>query len=105
MELLAERRPAAVALILGGAMSAVLVGLVLRYDHDLRAVIRQKMIQRDAAVLTSVAQQEIETGALRPRSFDPKRWLDALLPAAHRQGLLAMAIFDRDGVVLETIPS
>jgi signal transduction histidine kinase len=105
MRLLAERRPAAVALMLGGVMSAVFVALVLRYDHDLRAVIREKMVQRDAAVLTSVAQQEIETAPFASASSDSKRWLEALLPAAHRQGLLAMAVFDRDGVVLETIPS
>ena len=86
-------------------MSPVFVVLVLRYDHDLRAEIRQKMIQRDAAVLTAVAQQEIETGTFEPARSDPGRWLAALLPAAHREGLLAMAIFDADGVVLEKIPA
>lgn len=86
-------------------MSGVFVTLVLRYDHDLRAEIRQKMIQRDAAVLTGVAQQEIETGTFEPAGADPSRWLAALLPAAHREGLLAMTIFDADGVVLEKIPA
>ena len=86
-------------------MSAVFVTLVLRYDHDLRAEIHQKMIQRDAAVLTAVAQQEIETGAFEPAGNTPADWLAALLPAAHREGLLAMAIFDADGVVLEKIPA
>ena len=86
-------------------MSTVFVTLVLRYDHDLRAEIYQKMIQRDAAVLTAVAQQEIETGAFEPVPGNPGRWLAALLPSAHREGLLAMAIFDADGVVLEKIPS
>ena len=105
MLLTAERRPATIALFLGGVMSAVFVALVLRYDHDLRAVIHQKMIDRDAAVLTSVAQQEIETGTLEPTGSNPNRWLAALLPAAHRKGLLAMAVFDADGVLLEKIPS
>jgi len=86
-------------------MSAVFVTLVLRYDHDLRAEIHQKMIQRDAAVLTAVTQQEIETGSFEPAGNNPADWLAALLPAAHREGLLAMAIFDADGVVLEKIPA
>ena len=100
-----EHSPAAIALILGGVISAVFVGLVLRYDHDLRVTIHEKMIQRDAAVLTSVAQQEVETGRFEPAGADPARWLEALLPAAHRQGLLALAIFDADGVLLEKIPA
>ncbi len=105
MLLLAERRPATIALILGGVMSAVFVVLVLSYGHDLRGVIHQKMIQRDAAVLTSVAQQEVETGNFEPTGSDPGRWLAALLPAAHRRGLLAMAVFDADGILLEKIPA
>ncbi|HTL67652.1 MAG TPA: ATP-binding protein [Lacunisphaera sp.] len=102
---LAERRPATIALILGAVMSVVFVGLVLRYDHDLRGAIHEKMIRRDAAVLTSVAQQEIESADLTPDRTNSGRWLAALLPAAHREGLLAMAIFDADGVVLEKIPA
>jgi len=105
MLLLAERRPATIALILGGVMSAVFVVLVLSYGHDLRAVIHQKMIQRDATVLTSVAQQEVETANFEPTGSDPGRWLAALLPAAHRRGLLAMAVFDADGILLEKIPA
>lgn len=94
-----------IAPLFGGIMSVVLVVLVLRYDHDLRAVIHQKMIERDAAVLTSVAQQEVETVTPEVAGGKTSRWLAALLPAAHRQGLLAMAIFDADGVLLESIPS
>ena len=105
MPLPADRRPATIALLLGGIMGTVFAVLVLRYEHDLRAVIHQKMIERDAAVLTSVAQQEIETGAPESADANPGRRLSALLPAAHRQGLLAMAIFDGDGIVLEKIPS
>lgn len=105
MPTLAERRPTTIALILGAVMAAVFVMLVWRYDHDLRVAIHGKMIQRDAAVLTSVAQQEIETDASAPAATNPRSWLQALLPAAHREGLLAMAIFDADGVVLEKIPA
>ncbi|MEO6005253.1 MAG: sensor histidine kinase [Opitutus sp.] len=86
-------------------MSTVFVGLVLRYDFDLRRDIHAKMIQRDAAVLTSVAQQEIETSPFEPTRSNAGRWLAALLPSAHREGLLAMTIFDSDGIALEKIPT
>lgn len=99
------RNPAVIALILGALMGTVFVVLVLRYDRDLRKEIHAKMIQRDAAVLTSVAQQEIETASFEPTRFNATRWLAALLPSAHREGLLAMAIYDADGIVLEEIPS
>lgn len=102
---LSERAPATIALILGAIMSAVFAALLFRYDHELRETIREKMIQRDAAVLTGVAQQEIETRSSQPGGTDPERWLPALLPAAHRQGVLAMAIFDADGLLLEKIPT
>jgi signal transduction histidine kinase len=102
---IAERRLVAIPLILGGLIMLVFVALVLRHDHDLRNAIRQKMIERDAAVLTSVAQQEIETGSPGQSDRSPARWLYSLLPGAHRQGLVAMAIFDADGVPLEKVPS
>ncbi|HVU22817.1 MAG TPA: sensor histidine kinase [Opitutus sp.] len=86
-------------------MSTVFVALVWRYDRVLRRDIHARMIQRDAAVLTAVANQEIETGAVEPARTNAERWLEALLPAAHRQGVLAMAIYDADGVVLVKIPS
>jgi signal transduction histidine kinase len=103
--LFTDRSPVALALLVGGSIALVFVILVLRYDYDLRRIIRDKMVQRDAAVLTAVAQQEIETGVLEKGGSDPTRWLSALLPAAHRDGVLAIAIFDADGVLLEKIPT
>lgn len=105
MMLLAERRPATIALLLGGVTGAVFIGLVLRYDYELRASIHKKMVERDAVVLNTVAQQEIETGAFDSTGADPTRLLSALLPAARREGVLALAIFDADGIVLEKVPA
>ena len=45
------------------------------------------------------------TAALGPAGSDAGPWLAALLPAAHRVGMLAMTIFDADGIVLEKVPS
>ncbi|MEO6995389.1 MAG: sensor histidine kinase [Lacunisphaera sp.] len=90
-----DRRIATLPLALGVLCALVFAGLVVLYGGELRADIRRKMIERDAAVLSPVAQQQIESTAS----------LAALLPDARRQGTLALAIFDEAGVTLETVPS
>ena len=89
-----DRRIAALTLALGALCALVFAGLVVFYGRELRADIRRKMIERDAAVLYPVAQQQVE----------PTASLAALLPDARRQGTLALAIFDAAGVTLEKVP-
>jgi len=91
----AEKRVAIVTLCLGLFLAGAFAGLVVLYGHQLRADIRQKMIERDAAVLYSVAQQQIEITDS----------LNALLPDARREGMLALALFDESGVAVEKIPA
>jgi signal transduction histidine kinase len=90
-----EKRLGFAALFTGVGLGLCLAGVVLWYGRQLRDDIRQKMIERSAAVLYPVAQQQIET----------EDRLEALLPDAHREGVLAMAVFDGSGVVVERIPS
>ena len=90
-----DRRITALTLALGALCALVFAGLVVLYGRELRADIRRRMIERDAAVLYPVAQQQTEsTGSL-----------NALLPDARRQGTLALAIFDEAGVTLEKVPA
>lgn len=103
---LAPRRLAFVAVSAGVLLIAGFTGLVLHYSGELRAEIRRKMIERDAAVLSPVAEQQIEESAAAVQSGGPgEALLRALLPDARREGLLALAIFDADGVTLEQVPS
>lgn len=90
-----DRRITVITLSLGLFFAGVFAGLVLLYSHQLRADIRRKMIERDAAVLQPVVQQQIE-------SSDS---LNALLPDARREGMLALALFDEAGVTLEKLPA
>jgi len=90
-----DRRITALTLALGALCAVVFAGLVVLYGRELRTDIRHKMIERDAAVLYPVAQQQIQATTS----------LAALLPDARRQGTLALAIFDEAGVTLETIPA
>jgi len=90
-----DRRIAALTLALGALCALVFAGLVVLYGRELRGDIRRKMIERDAAVLNPVAQQQIQSTAS----------LAALLPDARRQGTLALAIFDEAGVTLEAVPA
>ena len=89
-----DRRITALTLALGALCALVFAGLVVLYGRELRADIRRRMIERDAAVLYPIAQQQIQ----------PTASLNALLPDARRSGTLALAIFDEAGVTLETVP-
>lgn len=89
-----ERHLTAIILGLGAVFIATFSNLVVLYGRQLRTEIRARMIERDAAVLNPVAQQQIERGAS----------LVALLPDAQRKGILALAIFDEAGVTLRKIP-
>src|SRR5688500_16525568 len=86
-------------------LAVVFALLVAQYGRELRREIREKMIERDAAVLYPVAQRQIEhDGTARLGGETAGFSLSALLPDARREGLLAMAIFDEDGVTLEQVP-
>ena len=90
-----DRRLAGIALAFGVVFIGLFTSLVIFHSRQLRTEIRQKMIARDAAVLSTVAQQQVE----------PDASLSALLPDARRRGMLAMAIFDEAGVTLDKIPA
>jgi signal transduction histidine kinase len=90
-----DRHITALTLVLGALCTLVFAGLVVLYGRELRADIRNRMIERDAAVLYPVAQQQIESTAS----------LAALLPDARRRGTLALALFDETGVTTETVPA
>jgi signal transduction histidine kinase len=90
-----DRRLAGIALSFGVVFIGVFAGLVIFHGQQLRTEIRQKMIARNAAVLSPVAQQQVE----------PSASLSALLPDARRKGMLALAIFDEAGVTVDQVPA
>lgn len=101
------RPPSARRLTLLGLVAVLLLvgvftALVVQYGRELRREVRARLIERDAAVLYPLAQQQIDNAA---PSATNKLSLSALLPTAHRESLLAMAVFDESGVTLEQVPA
>lgn len=80
--------------------------MVTRFADELRAEIRQKLIERDAAVLKPFATQQLAeseaSSALIPGSAAA---LTAVLKSARQEGMLAVAVFDEDGRTLQAVPS
>lgn len=91
----------AVAVLLLAAFALVMFG----YRGRLQREIREKMIAREADVLSPVAQQHIAAAAEQNAGSGAATLLRALLPDARREGLLALAIFDDAGIPLQQIPS
>jgi len=95
---------AAAALGTGILLLAIFAALVVWFRSGLREEIHLKIIERDAAVLYPMALQQLadsgEAGA--PDAATP---LTALLASARQRGMLAVAVFDREGNTIESVPT
>lgn len=91
---------AVAALAAGFLLFGVFATMVLRARAALRDEIHRTIVEREAAILRPFALQQVaeESAAARPP-------LDALLRGAHREGVLAVAIFDANGGTLAAVPS
>jgi signal transduction histidine kinase len=78
--------------------------LVIWFRSDLRREIHLKIIERDAAVLYPMALQQLAEGA-EGNAPDASTPLTALLKSARQRGMLAVAVFDRDGNTIESVPA
>ena len=91
---------------MGVGISGLLVAAVIVSRGAFRADLRSRLIAQTAAVLQPVVQNQVdlafaEAGQLPPR----KRLASALVAGARQKGVLALAIFDEDGLPLEVIPA
>jgi signal transduction histidine kinase len=100
-------RFAVVAAAAGLALLAIFGGLLFRFRAELRAEIRERIIGRDAYVLHSVALQQLaeREAAGRDPLNRPDAVLAAVLRSAQQRGILAVAIFDADGNLLDALPA
>jgi len=100
-------RPLALAtLVAGGLLVAIFAAAVVQFRAELRAEIRQRVIDRDAAVLHPVALEplaEIEPGSSQ-QAFDKADLLVPVLRSARQKGMLSVAIFDAEGEALQAVP-
>lgn len=100
-------RLAPATLVAGGLLVAIFAGSVMQFRSELSAEIREKIIDRDAAVLFPVALAHLaasQAGAAR-QTADPAEILAPVLRSARQQGMLAVTIFDAEGNTLEAVPS
>jgi signal transduction histidine kinase len=82
----------------------IFAALVIWFRSDLRNEIHLKIIERDAAVLYPMALEQIsesDTG-VTANTLAP---LTALLKSVRQKGMLAVAVFDRDGNTIESVPA
>jgi len=85
---------------------AIFTFMVVRFRTELREEIRQKIIERDAAVLYPVALQQVaEAEAANPLDFSASSRLANVFRSANQQGMLAVAVFDDEGRTLQAVPS
>jgi signal transduction histidine kinase len=92
------------ALGTGILLVAIFSALVIWFRTDLRAEIRLKIIERDAAVLYPMALQQLaESDATNPSG--PPAPVTVLLKSARQKGMLAVAVFDSAGNTVEAVPA
>jgi signal transduction histidine kinase len=91
----------------GALLIAIFAIMVLRFADELRAEIRQKLIERDAAILQPVAWHQLAESEASASSLTPgsATALDAVLKSARQEGMLAVAVFDEEGLTMQAVPS
>ncbi len=89
------------------ALLTIFGALLFRFRAELRTDIRERIIGRDAFVLHSVALQQLaeREAAGRDPIDRPDDVLAAVLRSTQQRGILAVAIFDADGNVLQALPA
>jgi len=92
------------ALCTGVLLAAIFSALVIWFRSDLRNEIHLKIIERDAAVLYPMAVQQVTDNDSGEAPNTPAP-LTALLRSARQEGMLAVAVFDRDGNTIESVPA
>jgi len=90
----------------GVLLVAIFAAMVIRLRAELRAQIRQQIIDRAAEVLRPIAQRQLAAreAALAGRSAGPADLLAAVMENARQEDMLAMVVYDAQGRVLRVAP-
>jgi signal transduction histidine kinase len=94
-------------LALGGALIGIFATLLLRSRAELHAELRRIVIERSAAILLPVAQQQIASvvPAAGTPGKRPEDLLLAVLQSAQQDDMLAVAVFDAQGNLVRALPA
>jgi signal transduction histidine kinase len=99
-----DTRYSLAALGTGILLLVIFAALVTGLRSDLRNEIHLKIIERDAAVLYPMALQQVSESEAGDAANAPSA-LTVLLKSFRQKGMLAVAVFDRDGNTIESVPS
>jgi len=102
-----SRRLALITLATAVVLVSVFTVMVVLFRADLRDEIRQKIIDRDAAVLYPVALQQLAESEAdaSPPATGGNQLAGVLKSARQQQGMLAVAIFDSEGRTVNAVPA
>jgi signal transduction histidine kinase len=96
-------RNSVAAIATGALLVVVFATMVIWFRSGLRDEIHLKILERDADVLYPMALQQIsDSEAAEPSN--PAAPIGALLRSARQKGMLAVAVFDRNGNTIEAVP-
>lgn len=88
------------------AVSGMLVLGMLHMRHSVRDEVRVRMIDHTAVILQPLVQDQVDLAlAVNPELPRNTRMVSALVAHARQQGLLSMAVFDADGLALDSVPA
>jgi len=102
-----SRRLALITLATAVVLVSVFTVMVVLFRADLRDEIRQKIIDRDAAVLYPVALQQLAESEVdaSPPATGGNQLAGVLKSARQQQGMLAVAIFDSECRTVNAVPA
>src|SRR5262245_5256687 len=115
---LTRSRLALTTLAIGLLLMAIFAFMLLRSRNELRGEIHQKIIERDATVLFTMAHAQLREAEPDPNqpAIDSSTLLSAVLKTVQREGLvvatdargddvIAVTVFDAEGIMLEAVPT
>ncbi|HYC72725.1 MAG TPA: sensor histidine kinase, partial [Opitutaceae bacterium] len=90
----------------GLLLAAIFGALLVFFRTELHEEVRRTVIGRDAAALQPAARQQVAAAEARAGSgrLVAADLPAAVLPSAQQEGMLAVAVFDRDGNLVRAIP-
>lgn len=100
-------RLALVTAVTGLLVVAILATAVIMFRAELRKDVREKIVQRYAAVLYPMAEAQLREAEAKPdnRELVAEMLLPVVLKSLEQEGMLGVAIFDVQGNMLQAQPT
>lgn len=97
--------PGLLALLVAGLLVGIFAALLLPLRRELRDEVHRRIIERDAAVLHPVALNQLSEAVADPAAPPAREALLTVLSSARQNGMLGVAVYDAEGVLLRAVPA